>query len=194
MDPDRLQRVLARIDQLNSQDPNTELASGIARPRELVYAQRLTDWVLRLDPDASETLRIAARGQHVQRWTIPRERYERNRRGYLRWREGLKAVHAQTVTGLMEEAGYPAAMMEQVRRVILKKDLADPDTQTIEDALCLVFLETQLADLRRKTPEEKIREVLQKTWKKMSERARKEALRLSLTPEDLAFLLRSCQP
>ena len=193
MDPDRLQRVLARIDQLNSQDPNTELVSGIAQPRELVYAQRLTDWVLRLDPDASETLRIAARGQHVQRWTIPRERYERNRRDYLRWREVLKAFHAQTVTGLMEEIGYPAAMAEQVRRVILKKDLADPDTQTIEDALCLVFLETQFADLRRKTPEEKMREVLRKTWKKMSERARKEALRLSLAPDDLAFLLRSCQ-
>ncbi|MDP3703606.1 MAG: DUF4202 domain-containing protein [Candidatus Omnitrophota bacterium] len=194
MDPDLLQRVLARIDQLNGQDPNTELVSGIARPRELVYAQRLTDWVLRLDPDASETLRIAACGQHVQRWTIPRERYERNRRGYLRWREVLKTFHAQTVTGLMEEAGYPAAMVEQVRRVILKKALTDPDTQTIEDALCLVFLETQFADLRRKTPEEKMREVLQKTWKKMTERAREEALRLPLAPDDRAFLLRSCQP
>ena len=193
MDPDRLQRVLARLDQLNGQDPNTEAVQGIARPRELVYAQRLTDWVLRLAPQAPETLRIAARGQHVQRWTIPRERYERNRRGYLRWREVLKAFHARTVTGLMEEAGYPAAMVEQVRRVILKKDLADPETQTIEDALCLVFLETQLADLRRKTPEEKMQEVLQKTWKKMSARAREEALRLPLDPEDRALLLRSCQ-
>lgn len=194
MDPDRLQRVLARIDQLNSEDPNTELVDGLPRPRELVYSQRLTDWVLRLDPNASETLRIAARGQHVQRWTVPRERYERNRRGYLRWREVLKAFHAKTVTEIMQQEGCPEEMVQRVRMTILKKSLAtDPEAQTIEDALCLVFLETQFADLRRKEPEEKMLEILRKTWQKMSVRAREEALRLSLAPDDRAFLLRSCQ-
>ena len=194
MDPDRLQRVLARIDQLNSQDPNTELVGGTPKPRELVYAQWLTDWVLRLTPDASETLRIAARGQHVQRWTVPRERYERNRRGYLRWREVLKAFHAKTVADLMRQESYPEDMIQQVERLIMKKQLGtDPDTQMLEDALCLVFLESQFSDLRRKTPDEKMQDVLRKTWQKMSERAREEALRLPLAPEDRTFLLRSCQ-
>ena len=194
MDPDRLQRALARIDQLNSEDPNTELVDGISTPRELAYAQRLTDWVLRLDPNASETLRIAARGQHVQRWTVPRERYERNRRGYLRWREVLKAFHAKTVTEIMQQEGFPDEMIQRVRMTILKKSLAtDPEAQTIEDALCLLFLETQLSDLRRKEPEEKMLEILRKTWQKMSERARGEALQLPLAPEDRALLLRSCQ-
>ena len=195
MDPDRFQRVLARIDQLNSQDPNTELVDGTPKPRELVYAQRLTDWVLRLAPNASEALRIAARGQHVQRWTVPRERYERDRRGYLRWREVLKAFHAKTVADLMQQEGYPENMIQQVERLITKKQLGtDSDTQTLEDALCLVFLESQFSDLRRKTPDEKMEEVLRKTWQKMSERAREEALRLPLAPEDRALLLRSCQP
>ena len=194
MDPDRLQRVLARIDQLNSEDPNTELVAGIPRPRELAYSQRLTEWVLRLDPNASETLRIAARGQHVQRWSVPREQYERSRRGYLRWREVLKAFHAKTVTEIMQQEGCSEEMIQRVRMTILKKSLGtDPDSQTIEDALCLVFLETQFADLRRKEPEEKMLEILRKTWQKMSERAREEALRLPLAPEDRAFLLRSCQ-
>jgi len=194
MDPDRLQRVLARIDQLNSKDPNTELVDGISRPRELAYSQRLTEWVLRLDPNASETLRIAARGQHVQRWSVPREQYERSRRGYLRWREVLKAFHAKTVTEIMQQEGCPEETVQRVRQIILKKSLGtDPDAQTIEDALCLVFLETQFADLRRKEPEEKMLEILRKTWQKMSERAREEALRLPLAPEDRAFLLRSCQ-
>jgi len=93
MDAERFRRVIERIDELNSQDPNTELVNGIASPRELLYSQRVTEWVLRLKPDASEELRIAARGQHLCRWTIPRDRYERNRRGYLRWREALKAFH-----------------------------------------------------------------------------------------------------
>ena len=150
--------------------------------------------MLRLTPDASEALRIAARGQHVQRWTVPRERYERNRRGYLRWREVLKAFHAKTVADLMRQEGYPEETMQRVATLITKKQLGtDPDTQTLEDALCLVFLESQFSDLRRKTPDEKMQDVLRKTWQKMSERAREEALRLPLAPEDRAFLLRSCQ-
>ena len=194
MDSDRLRRVLARIDQLNSQDPNTELVDGVSKPKELVYAQRLTDWVLRLAPDASEALRLAACGQHVQRWTVPRERYERNRQGYLRWREVLKTFHAKTVADLMRQEGYPEDMIQQVERLIKKKQLgADPDTQSLEDALCLVFLESQFSDLRRKTPDDKMQDVLRKTWQKMSERAREEALRLPLAPDDRGLLLRSCQ-
>ena len=187
--PGRLEQVLTRIDQLNAQDPNQELVEGVARPHELAYAERLTHWVLRLAPDASEPLRIAARGQHVQRWTIPRSRYEMTRRGYLRWRETLKTFHADTVAGLMREAGYPDEEMDRVRRLIMKKDLGrDPETQALEDALCLVFLETQFADLRHKTAPEKMREVLQKTWKKMSEPARVLALAVPLAPEDRAFV------
>lgn len=188
MSSDRLNRVLERIDQLNREDPNREPAGGVPQPRELLYAQWLTDWALRLQPQASEPLRIAARGQHVQRWTIPRERYPRNRQGYLRWREQLKAFHAKTVAGVMQEAGYPDGMIERVRRLILKKDLSDPDTQTIEDALCLVFLEHQFEDLRRKTPDATMREVLRKTWKKMSGRGRTEALRLPLGEEARGLL------
>lgn len=182
---DRLQRLVARIDALNREDPNTEqVGGGAAQPRELVYSQRLTDWVLRLNPQASEALRIAARGQHVQRWTIPRDRYERNRKGYLRWREALKTFHAETITRLMHETGYDEASRERVRLLILKKQLGvDPETQTLEDALCLVFLETQFADLMQKEPRETMREILRKTWAKMSAQGRQAALQLPLPPE-----------
>lgn len=189
MPPDRLAKVLERIDGLNSEDPNQELVGGVAHPRELLYAQRLTEWVLRLDPRASEELRIAARGQHIQRWTIPRDRYERNRRGYLRWRETLKAFHIQTVATLMREAGYPEAMTERVGVIMGKRRLKDdPDTQTLEDALCLVFLATQLADLRKKEPDDAMREILRKTWDKMSERGRAEARALPLGEEEQRLL------
>lgn len=186
---DRLSRVLEHLDRLNRQDPHTVLVGQTPQPWEYIYSQWLTDWVLRLNPQASEPLRIAARGQHVQRWTIPRERYERNRKGYLRWREQLKAFHAKTVAGIMQEAGYPEGTVERVRRVILKKDLNDPDTQTIEDALCLVFLEHQFEDLRRKTPEATMREVVRKTWKKMSPRARELALKLTLSATTKKWLV-----
>jgi len=185
MPPDRLTQLLAKIDALNSEDPTTEIVDGAARPRELVYAERLSAWVLRWHPEASEALRIAARGQHVRRWTIPRDRYERTRRGYLRWRETLKAFHVQEVARLMEEVGYPGAMIERVKVLMSKRALGtDAETQTLEDALCLVFLETQYADLRRRTPEPAMRQVLRKTWAKMSEPARAAARALPLGEAD----------
>jgi hypothetical protein len=184
-----LQRLLDRIDRLNAEDPNREAADTGSQPRELAYAKRLIAWVLRLDPNASEALRIAARGQHVRRWTIPRSRYPMTRAGYLRWREALKAFHADTIAGLMREEGYPETAIERVRLLMGKRRLgSDPETQTLEDALCLVFLETQFADLRHKTPDEKMREILRKTWRKMSERARAEALALPLSEADRRYL------
>jgi hypothetical protein len=189
-DGDRLQQLLDRIDRLNADDPNRETVEGVPQPRELAYAKRLTGWVLRLDPGASEALRIAARGQHVRRWTIPRDRYPMTRAGYLRWRETLKAFHADIVAGLMREAGYPDEMIQRVRTIMGKRQLgSDPGTQTLEDALCLVFLETQFADLRHKTPDDKMREIVRKTWGKMSERARAEALKLPLSEADRRFVL-----
>ena len=189
MDAERLRRLIERIDGLNAQDPNTELVNGVACPRELVYSQRVTDWVLRLQAEASEELRIAARGQHLCRWTIPRERYARNRRGYLRWRETLKTFHAQRVGELMLEVGYPALIIQRVHTIMSKRQLeTDADTQTLEDALCLVFLETQFVQLRGKTPDDTMREILRKTWRKMSARGRQAALQLPLDEEGKRLL------
>lgn len=191
-DAARFARVIARIDQLNSQDPTQEVVGGFSHPRELLYATRLSAWVMRLNPQASEALQIAARGQHVCRWTIPRSRYEMNRCGYLRWRETLKAFHAETVAQLMQEVGYAQEMIQRVRLIMSKRRLQDDaDTQTLEDALCLIFLETQFADLKKKTPEEKMREVVRKTWAKMSAQGRTTALALDLSEEDRAFITQS---
>jgi hypothetical protein len=189
MPSERLKQVIGRIDQLNSEDPNTELMGRVSYPRELVYSKRLSEWVSRLNPAASEELRIAARGQHIRRWTIPRSRYEINRRGYLRWREALKMFHAQTVAALMLEVGYPEAAIQRVRLIMGKRHLQhDPDTQTLEDALCLVFLQTQFTDLKKKTLDDTMREILRKTWAKMSDKGRAAALRLDVSEEEKAFI------
>ena len=191
MNSERLQHLLEQIDRLNQDDPTTESIDGKPLPRELAYAQRVTAWVLRLAPNASEWLRIAARGQHVCRWTIPREQYSRTRAGYLRWRETLKTFHAKTVAELMRQAGYAQEDLQRVESLILKKRPADdPEMQALEDALCLVFLETQLADTRAKVPDETMREVIRKTWKKMSEHGRQAALTLPLDAAQRAWLLR----
>ncbi len=156
-DPRRFEAVLAQFDAENSQDPNTEVVDGVARPRELVYAERLTQWVLRLCPDASEELRLAARCQHLCRWAIPRASFPMTRPGYLKWREELKQFHARKSGEIMRAAGYPEPVIERVQRLNRKKDFpADADSRVLEDALCLVFLEYQLGDLAAKTDDAKV--------------------------------------
>lgn len=188
-DPNRFRRAAEAVDDFNRKDPRRRTEDGEAVPLELWYARRLTEWVLRLDPGASEALRLAARAQHIGRWTVPRERYPEGRGGYLRWREDLKKYHAETAGGLLAAAGYDAAFMERVRSLILKKDIrGDRDTQTLEDALCLVFLETQFAELKDKTPDDKMREIVRKTWKKMGPQGQKAALGLPLAAPLKTFL------
>ncbi len=193
-DQERLGRLLDKIDALNSQDPNKDVADGKSHPRELLYAKRLSDWVRKLEPNPSKELLIAARGQHVCRWTIPRSRYPMDRKGYLRWREDLKTFHADTVARLMQEEGYSQDMIDHLRQIMRKRDFQDPVTQCVEDALCLVFLETQFADLRKKTPDDKMVEILRKTWRKMSERGKQAALALNLSAEDKDLVLKALAP
>src|SRR5438477_11255894 len=128
----RLENVLRDIDAYNAKDP---------RGQELPYSEKLAGWVLRLNSTPSEALRIAARGQHIGRWTVPRNTYPMNRGGYLRWREDLKRFHAKTVGEMMAKFGCSLEECEKVRLIILKKNIqGDPDTQTVEDGLCLIFL------------------------------------------------------
>jgi hypothetical protein len=179
-DARRFEAALRRFDEENSQDPNTASDGGAPQPRELVYARWLSDWVLKLYPDASEELRLAARCQHLCRWMSPRESYPMTRAGYLRWREDLKKFHAERAGAILREVGYPEEVVARVQSLNLKKDLAkDPEVQVLEDALCLVFLERQFAELAKKSTDDKMINALQKSWKKMSASGQAFALKLS---------------
>jgi hypothetical protein len=180
---------IRRFDEENSRDPNRETSGGVSHPRELLYAQRLTDWVLRLAPEASEALRLAARCQHICRWQSPRENYPATRAGYLKWRADLKKFHAEKSGAILREVGYDAETIRRVQDLNLKKNFpADPETRTLEDALCLVFLEFQLAALAAKSDDDKMINALQKSWAKMTEPARAEALKLDYCDREKALL------
>lgn len=185
MTSSRLQKVFDAIDQANRADP---------KGYELPYSQWMSGWVKRLEPDASEELLIAARGQHVCRWEIPRDSFPDDRKGYLAWREKLKGLHAGKVSGFMREAGYPEESIQKVQRIILKKNIRDPESQAVEDALCLVFLEKQFADLADKEPEDKMVEILRKSWRKMGEKGRAEALKLTYAPREQTLIQKALSP
>ena len=191
-DARRFEAALRRFDEENARDPNTETADGVVQPREWLYARRLSDWVGRLCPDASEPLRLAARCQHLCRWEIPRSSYPMTRAGYLQWRANLKKFHAQKAGDILRELGYPEAVVRCVQDLNLKKHFPDdPETRVLEDALCLVFLEYQLADLAVKTAEDKTINALQKSWQKMTAAGRAEALKLNYGPREKVLLERA---
>lgn len=186
---ERFKAAIRRFDEENSRDPNTETVNGQSHPRELIYAQWLTDWVLKLSPNAGEPLRLAARCQHICRWEIPRDSYPMDKPGYLRWRADLKKFHAQKSGEILREVGYPDATVQRVQELNLKKNHPkDPEVCVLEDALCLVFLEHQLSLLVAKSDDEKMINALQKSWKKMTPAAHAEALKLNYGPREKALI------
>ncbi|SPE61673.1 conserved hypothetical protein [Verrucomicrobia bacterium] len=191
-DPARFETALRRFDEENARDPNLEPVERAAQPRELVYAQWLTKWVLKLCPEASEELRLAARCQHLCRWMVPRDSYPMTRAGYLQWREGLKRFHAQKAGDILRATGYPKEAIARVQSLNLKQNFPhDPEGRVLEDALCLVFLEHQFAALASKTTEEKMINALQKAWKKMTPAAQTFATQLVYAPREKALLNRA---
>jgi len=189
-DPERFVRALNRFDEENSKDPNIEVADRKEWPRELLYAQRLYDWVLRLQPNASEVLLLAARSQHICRWMIPRSNYEMTRIGYLKWRNELKTFHARKAGEILRQVGYSDELINAVQALNLKKNFPrDPESQILEDALCLVFLQYQFADLAKKTSDEQMINALRKSWNKMTPAGREAALKLPF-PENEQRLLK----
>jgi len=190
---ERLERAIARFDALNAADPVSEPDGGTARPRLLLQAERLARWVGRLEPEASEALRLAAHCQHLERWKIARDEYPEGRVGYLQWRTQLGRFHAERAAEELRAVGYEDATIKAVERILTKQNLrSNPDSQTMEDALCLVFLEFEFDAFLEKYPDEaKAVDILQKTWKKMSERGHEQALGLPLSERAKALVVRA---
>jgi hypothetical protein len=194
-DPQRFEAALRRFDEENARDPNVEHGAGVAHSRELLYAQRLTGWVLQLRPDASEPLRLAARCQHLCRWMVPRDSYPMTRAGYLKWRAGLNQFHAQKAGQILREVGYAEETVARVQSLNLKQDFPqDPEGRVLEDALCLVFLEHQFAGLASRTADDKLINALQKTWRKMTPAAQALAAKLSYGPRERGLLEKALKP
>jgi hypothetical protein len=187
--PDRLASALAAIDVANAQDPYLIDVGAGPEPKELVHARMMTHWVTTLDPDAGELQLVAARAHHYRRWTTPRADYPEGRAGYLRWRTAARRRHASEVGELLAGHGYGPAEVDRVGAIIRKEGLAsDPAVQTHEDALCLVFLQTQLTSVAGQLGHDATVEVLAKSIRKMSPSGRTAAGRLELDPTSAALL------
>jgi len=180
MNQNHYQAAIAAFDKANAEDPNKETADGKEYPKELLYAQRMTEMQERYVPEASEAVRLAVRAQHIQRWKIPRSNYAMDKPGYMLWRTTLYKFHAEIAGNLMKEVGYDDEMIARVKTIVSKKELkTNPETQMMEDIVDLVFLEHYMlpfAGQHTDYDEAKWILIIKKTWNKMSARAHEFAL------------------
>jgi hypothetical protein len=180
---DRLQTALAQIDRANAADPKGEA---------LPYGERMTAELARLFPQASDVLQIAARGQHVERWLLPRQDYPEGKAGYLDWRREQGRRHAQRVAGIMADAGYLQADCDRVGVLLRKEGIKrDAEVQALEDVICFVFLRWYFADFAAKHDEAQVVDIVQKTARKMSDTARARVLAEFSLPDPLAAAFRA---
>ncbi|XKE45294.1 DUF4202 domain-containing protein [Halomonas organivorans] len=183
------EKALAGLDALHAEDPRRVEVDGDSRPLELWHAGRMTAWLERLVESPDELVCLAVRGQHLQRWQVPRGDYPEGRVGYLTWRRDQGQRAGERTAEVMREAGYDEASAERVASMIRKQGLGrDAGTQAVEDCACLVFLENYFADFSKQVDHDHLIRIVQKTWKKMSPRAHELALGLPMTAEARALV------
>jgi len=176
----RFQDAVKRFDEAHREDPKSVVAHGLEVPWSQLYHQRLSHWVEALDGQASEALKLAARCQHLRRWTISRSDFPEGVTGYKRWRSKLAQFHAEEAADILRSIGYDDATIGRVRDFLIKKGLKrDPEVQLFEDAICLTFLENEFADFAQKHEDDKLVNIIKKTWEKMSPKGHNKALELA---------------
>lgn len=187
----KLDTAFRLFDRYNQQDPRNLEWEGVIYPQEYFFAIKLYNWVLTLDSNASEGLLLASRSQHIGRWEMPRESYPEGREPYLKWRKDLALHHVNITASLMQQAGYQEAQIERVSQILLKKRIkVDADVQTMENALCLVFLQFQFEDFRKKCEldRDKVINILKKSLLKMDAHGHQFALTLSYSDNGLKLI------
>jgi len=178
----KFETAIGFFDKANTNDPNIVVANGKSFPKELLYAIRMTEKLNQFEPNASESVQLAVRCQHICRWEIPRDSYKMNRKGYLTWRRDLAKFHAQKAASILKDVGYKDEMLDNVTFLLQKKQLKRNDeTQLLEDVICLVFLEHYFENFSEKYSNEKLIDILQKTWAKMSDKGHEAAMKLKFS-------------
>lgn len=186
----RFRTAIQRIDAANADDPTIVTIRGESGPKELLHGRLVYGWVEHLTAEASEALLLAARAHHLRRWTLPRSAYPAGRRPYLQWRTRLHEIHAEEVAAILAACSYDAETIARVQAIVRKQRLqTDPEVQTLEDALALAFLETQLDDtIAKVSDDEKMAEIIRKTWLKMTPAGQRAALTVPMSPRGLALV------
>lgn len=190
----KYEKALMLIDESHTQDPKKKLIDGKNQPYELYYSQKMSSYLERRAPEASNILRLAVRAQHLRRWEVPRESYAMDRKGYHAWRTYLKTRQAELASQICLNSGYSEEDANRVGSLVRKENLKqDKETQVLEDVACLVFLDDQFEEFEKLHDEDKIIKILQKTWNKMSERGHELAFEIKMSNHVKSLIAKALQ-
>ena len=177
----KLQQAFYAFDEYNMDDPETEIFGGKPLPKNLLYGKRMTEWLEKYEPSASEAIQLAARCQHIGRWEIIRKSYSMDKKGYMQWRHAEKIHQCKIADGILRSCGYDEITIEKVKFLLMKKELQfNADTKLLEDVICLVFIQYYLQEFSTKHDDAKVVDILQKTMRKMTPRAIQEVDKMHL--------------
>jgi hypothetical protein len=187
---EKFRQACEEIDKIHKLDKTKEIIDGVEYPAEAVYADRLLKRLESFVPNAPEHIKLACLCQHFKRWEIPRNSYIMDKVGYLKWRKSLYIYQSEEAAEILEKVGYSSDLIEKVKLLIQKKEIKkNHEAQIIEDVACLVFLEFYLDEFSKKHEVEKLKSIIDKTWTKMSEHAREEALKINFPVELKTIIL-----
>ena len=191
---EQLQQAFDAFDLYNSADPNREIFEGDTYPKEVLYALRMTEKLNDFAFDVPDYLQLAARSQHIGRWEIARNEYPMNRKGYLLWRSQLKLRHAAIAEKILRECKYGDDTIEKVKALLIKKQLHEnPDTQLLEDVICLVFILYYLDEFAAKHEDDTAVDIIQKTLKKMSPQGIAAAVKIPVSSKVSELIARAAK-
>jgi hypothetical protein len=182
-----IDRAIALIDAANAADPTLEQGE----PAALLYGRRMSAELENLFPDASAVLRIATRGQHIERWLLPRSDFPEGKEGYLLWRREQARRHAERVAKIMQESGFGPPECDRAGVLLRKEGLKkDAEVQALEDVICFTFLRWYFQPFANSRTKDSLIEIVTKTARKMSSEARGRALTEFSLPEPFAAAFR----
>ena len=182
-------KAVEMILELNQNDPDKRLLDGKEVGENVLYSQRMGEWQEKLYADIDDTVKLAARAQHICRWELKRSDFPEGKAGYFKWRTTLAKLHAQKLSEIMSECGYAQEDIERAATACQKKNFKNnDDSQCVEDCACMVFLNYYFDDFIAKHDDEKLIDIVQKTWGKMSEKAHQAALSLELSEKALSIV------
>jgi hypothetical protein len=195
MTTERFNKAIDAFDAYNSLDPNRVDFNGKSFPKEILYAKRMTERLGQFAPIASESVKLAARCQHIGRWEIARANYSMDKKGYFQWRNEEKVHHAKIAEQVLDACGYDSDAINRVKALVLKKELrTDPETQLLEDVVCLVFIEFYLEEFAARHEGEKVIDIIKKTARKMSPAAIEAAGQISVSNRIQSLMRQALAP
>lgn len=183
---------IQKLSEAHLLDPNLQTWNEAVFPAEWLYIQRITNRLESFCLAASEGLKLAAHCQHLYRWEVERNTFPEGRIGYYKWRNYLSEYQAMKAREILLEAGYDTDMAEQVKAIVKKENIqSNAEAQTLEDVVCLVFMEFYLDEFIRDKSELNMTTIIRKTWDKMSEKGHEEALKINFQDSTFQIVKRA---